>query len=401
MPKFETNQVDVNGDGKIILYQRPDVKNPKWQARISVSGSTGYKRFSTKETDRRRAERVALDIYEELYFKVRRGGSLQGKPFNLLFKEWCETYPTEPHEYDLQMMRRIELSALPFFGKKSVDDITEADLNEVIRNLPDNASSTIRKYRTSLNHILKYAKSKGYIETLPSIEAPSLKRNPRPDFSRNDWKLLTEHMRTWVVANTNGFRGKNGLDHKRHRERFYVQHYVLVMGNTGIRIGEMRNCRWADLSSVETTTGEKVLFAVDGKTGKRQVVGNPGIERYIKRLWDFRSQELGTEPDMTEPIFCHPNGKTIGSYKGSFERLLNECGLRKDEYGNNRTLYSLRHTYATMRINEVPIYQLAVNMGTSVEMIELYYSHARTTDPQFVDSITKGNQKGTGKALPF
>jgi hypothetical protein len=44
--------------------------------------------------------------------------------------------------------------------------------------------------------------------------------------------------------------------------------------------------------------------------------------------------------------------------------------LRQDKDGNNRTLYSLRHTYATMRINEVPIYQLAVNMGAGVEMIE-------------------------------
>ena len=75
--------------------------------------------------------------------------------------------------------------------------------------------------------------------------------------------------------------------------------------------------------------------------------------------------------------------------------------MRKDKNGNNRTLYSLRHTYATMRINEVPIYQLAVNMGTSVEMIEDYYSHAKVRDKEFASSMTKGNQKGSAKALPF
>ena len=49
MGKFETNQIDVRGDGKVILYQRPDVvSNPKWQCRVSVDGATGYKRFSTK-----------------------------------------------------------------------------------------------------------------------------------------------------------------------------------------------------------------------------------------------------------------------------------------------------------------------------------------------------------------
>ena len=49
MSKFETNKVDVRGDGKVILYQRADVtSSPKWNCRISVTGSTGYKRFSTK-----------------------------------------------------------------------------------------------------------------------------------------------------------------------------------------------------------------------------------------------------------------------------------------------------------------------------------------------------------------
>ena len=87
MTKFELNQVDVKGDGKIILYQRPDVKHPKWQWRISVSGSTGYKIFSTKESELRNAERMALKNYEELYFKAKRGGSLKGIPFTNLFKE--------------------------------------------------------------------------------------------------------------------------------------------------------------------------------------------------------------------------------------------------------------------------------------------------------------------------
>ena len=54
-----------------------------------------------------------------------------------------------------------------------------------------------------------------------------------------------------------------------------------------------------------------------------------------------------------------------------------------------------------MRINEVPIYQLAMNMGTSVEMIEDYYSHAKVRSKEFATTMTQGNQKGGKKALPF
>ena len=45
--------------------------------------------------------------------------------------------------------------------------------------------------------------------------------------------------------------------------------------------------------------------------------------------------------------------------------------------GQNRTLYSLRHTYATFAlINDgMDIHTLAIQMGTSIGMIERHYSH--------------------------
>lgn len=42
---------DLRGDGRIVLYKRPDHKNPRWIVRIKVPGSTGYVVRSTKTTD--------------------------------------------------------------------------------------------------------------------------------------------------------------------------------------------------------------------------------------------------------------------------------------------------------------------------------------------------------------
>ena len=224
----------------------------------------------------------------------------------------------------------------------------------------------------------------------------------RPDFNKSDWEKLYTHMRTWVRT-PRKHSNSGEPDPKLYRERLYLQNYILLLANTGIRIGEMRGLRWLDLDKVEITEGdERVVFQVTGKTGRRDVIGNAGVEVYIGRLWDHRCQELETQPDLSEFVFCHPDGKSVGSFKGGFISLLDDCGLRVDSVtGQNRTLYSLRHTYATMRINTVPVYQLAVNMGTSVEMIELYYSHARARSPEFAQTITKGNQTTQGKVLPF
>ena len=45
--------------------------------------------------------------------------------------------------------------------------------------------------------------------------------------------------------------------------------------------------------------------------------------------------------------------------------------------GQNRTLYSLRHTYATFALlnDGMDIHALAVQMGTSIGMIERHYSY--------------------------
>ena len=63
------------------------------------------------------------------------------------------------------------------------------------------------------------------------------------------------------------------------------------------------------------------------------------------------------------------------SLNGTFERLLRDCNLLKDVAGRNRSLYSLRHTYATFALAEgVDIHTLARQMGTSTLMIERHYS---------------------------
>ena len=93
--------------------------------------------------------------------------------------------------------------------------------------------------------------------------------------------------------------------------------------------------------------------------------------------------------NLEEPIFCHPNGRPIGSFKKGFEQALNEAGVLRGSDGKKRVPYSLRHTYATMRISEgVSVFQLAANMGTSVEMIESFYGKKRMRDPKMATEVT-------------
>ena len=66
------------------------------------------------------------------------------------------------------------------------------------------------------------------------------------------------------------------------------------------------------------------------------------------------------------------------------------AGMLYGSDGKKRTPCSLRHTYATVRLSEgVSIFQLAANMGTSVEMLENFYGKKRVRDPKMATEITK------------
>jgi integrase len=76
--------------------------------------------------------------------------------------------------------------------------------------------------------------------------------------------------------------------------------------------------------------------------------------------------------------------------------LIKSAGVEKDSQGDRRTIYSLRHTYATFRLQEgVHQYILAKNMGTSTAMLERHYGH--TSNVASAAELTKGGTFKSGK----
>jgi integrase len=386
---------DLRGDGRIILYKRPNYAKPVWNVRLKVPGATGYVVKSTRTVDFYEARRFAEDLFYELEGKSRRGESVRSPTFSKVYSDWRDSYPLtmrgRTEVYINGNIRRAELYLLPFFDKTPVDRIDEKLMatyfidrqsgTKVLSNV------TLRHEGTVLRHILQFARTQGYISAVPDIPQPKLKVSPRPDIPLNEWRRLYIFLRAYV---------RNAQDARRHRERLYLQNWILILANTGIRVGEMRRVRWNDIGQVRTETGQvRVSISVNGKTGSRLVIANAGVERYLKRLWDHRSSELGDGPSRREHIFVSRDGKPIQSFKKGFERALSECGILFQEDGQKRVPYSLRHTYATMRLSEgVSVYQLAANMGTSVDMIEMYYGKKRTADPKNVSEITKVRGRG-------
>jgi integrase len=80
-------------------------------------------------------------------------------------------------------------------------------------------------------------------------------------------------------------------------------------------------------------------------------------------------------------LFRHSDGHQPHSLVGTFRKLMRDSGLLKNTQGQNRTLYSIRHTYATLALLEgaADIHTLSKQMGNSAAMIERHYSKLTAT----------------------
>jgi integrase len=280
----------------------------------------------------------------------------------------------------------MEVWAVPYLGHQLISAIDDKVIAQYIdwriktaRKPP--VIATLRNERTVLNQIFQYAKARGYRPDVQAIRLPRSRQISRPDIPEAEWKILSNFLPKYV---------QEAHDKRRHRERFYLHLYILILGNSGIRVGEARWLCWRDISEIKTSEGDnRIVLRVKGKTGERDVVCNRGVDHYIERLRKFRRDEVGVvRPD--EPIFCHPDGCPVGSYKKGFETVLDQAGILFGPEDKRRVPYSLRHTYATMRLGEgVSVYALASNMGTSVKMIDEFYGKKRNRDPKIATELTK------------
>ena len=74
------------------------------------------------------------------------------------------------------------------------------------------------------------------------------------------------------------------------------------------------------------------------------------------------------------------DGNKLITLIDQFNALLSTINLSENRDKEKYSLYSLRHFYAVMMIRRgVPIFDIARNMGTSVQIIDKYYGKQATS----------------------
>lgn len=384
--------------GKLHVYKREN--SGHWQCSTYLKGKNW--RVSTKEESLSHAKDFAEDWYLELKGKSRAGALKVGKTFKQAADQFLLEYEviTEGErspEYVQQLRDKLRVHLLPFFGDKVLSEITPGLVQEYRVHRATSrvdkktgepmrpARSTLHHEIVTLRHVLKTANRHGWLSYLPDLSAPyktSGKISHRAWFSPQEYKQLYEATRE---------RAKNPKKKRWKKACEQLHDYVLFMVNTGLRPDEASRLEFRDVAIVtDEATGERILeIEVRGKRGVGYCKSMPGAVLPFER------------------IVARNNGQPTDKLFGKVQRellntILDELNLKTDRDGNQRTAYSLRHTYICMRLMEgADIYQIAKNCRTSVEMIEKFYaSHIKNTLDAAAINVRKPDPKGKGRRKP-
>jgi integrase len=408
--------------GKVLIYRREDCGG-SFHCRMRFRGQRGYVVKSLWTKDKKEATRDAERIYDELNYKLNKGLSIDGSKFNKVCNQYL-VHLEEQVELGKAKEKKLKDYTLicerylkNYFGKKNIDKISDADLNnyrdwrnaywvtgegkkiehiKYVRNgkvvktkarhkVP--SSSTMNTEETVLRGIFEHGVKKGFISRgeIPNIKSGRVKSNRRPSFDIKEYKKL-------IRVSTS--RCSKAPSEAIRRKRLILHEFVLVMANTGMRPIEAKTLRWRDIGSHRSAEEGKphVVLSVRGKDKKRDLIAQPETDTYLNRIRERQeayAEEHGYKIKKDDFIFSDESGNQINSFKAGFDNLLKEADLVEDNHGLKRSVYSLRHLYGTFRLvyGNVDVFFLAENMGTSVDMIKRHYSHLKVT--QVADHLTQ------------
>ena len=370
----------------IRLVRRDDSK--KWQAHYKLENLKTWFRRSTDTANVKEASKIAERMWMKATFDFEEGRPVTSKKFKpvaeiVLHRLEAEIAAGTAKPSARDYVSAIKLYLIPFYGLYNVDGIKPSVISEfhvwrrdkVGRELSGSAQNN---HNAALNVIFDEAIERGYMTAYerPLTKNTGVESDRRAEFSHEELEVMMKYSAKFIsdgrTARTKIIRELLGI-------------YVPFMAATGMRPGtEAEFLEWRHID-VEIRDGQPVLhFRLQrGKRGARNFVAHNSCWLLLERLRqlspDLSSMTLEEVLKKKVPklLFRLSDGSVPDNWNKPFRQWLEDSELLNCPVtGKERSLYSLRHYYATQRLLEgIPIHDLAEQMGTSVLMITKHYSH--------------------------
>ncbi len=383
--------------GRFHIFRR--INSSYWW--VGFHHKSKYIRESTKEKQQAAAEVFAENWYFQKQVQIQ-GGQLitSTKTFAAAAKHTLERYSEavkrgERSESTLRSVVGILNSrVLPFFGHLPIESISNSTWFEfkehIYKQYPNIRRGTLHQYKNGLRVVLNDAYQQGILKQLPVFKdsyKSSRIESPRPWFTFNEYRKLLSGIRAHIKhLKTVKPRWVSGAEE--------LYDYVVFGTNTGMRVSEMSNVRFCDVTiKHEPSNRDKkelylVIRNIKGKRGtgtcKSYYGAVPAFERIVARR-NIKNAETSVESLF--PVH----------HREMFNEVLAKQDLKysKTQPPAKRDFVSLRATYICFRLlNGADVFEIATNCRTSADMIR--ESYAKYLGGEMMPNINTTREKVEG-----
>ncbi|MGY3449488.1 tyrosine-type recombinase/integrase [Bradyrhizobium sp. USDA 4353] len=370
-------------DGRLTVFRR----NGTYYARLRLSPGK-YVTRSLKTTVEESAVQLGRRLLFQLEQRAEQGLPAKSKLFAAVIDDYIR-FRERDHVHGktsagmLRQIRRVSKFWREYVGPLAVEAIDDKVMREFIPwrrdyyasfdKLPKNAKrhptdKTLQWDMMLGKAMVKWAAERGLRGSKPAITltfTPKKKR-VRPAFEqweyRKLWRTLCGRIET-------------ARDVRTRKSRELLRIYVLVLANSGIRTGEANNLRVRDVHPFTDEKGRKNFrLVVRGKTGERDAIVRAVAAKRLDKFLTKRREE-----DSDGLLFVMPDGSKIITLIDQLNAALRDARIERSSFGEKYTVYSLRHFYAVNALRSgIGVFEVARNMGTSVQMIQEYYGKQAT-----------------------
>lgn len=393
---------------KLFIYQLEASKY--WWVRYFIAGKTLRK--STKTENKQLAIAFAKQFFYDVGYKHEHGESVSQSSFTscavgMLKAEAAKLERGELTKITYDNTRyRLDRLILPYFKTKDVGSIDYFALDEYLDNLSHQATklslSTIGAYMGLVRKVLTYAARRGFIKSLPEFPPVGVK-----DVARG-WFNTLEYRKLWSAASRYAGETIEVRKYKNESGETETQ-YINAKAPASLKKGTL-------MRNIEMTEDIRrlIVFMVNSYIRPTDIKGMQHKHVDVVRgEYDYLRLRIPTTKKHSTPITTMPkaievyeslkafhaaNGLAadddyvfLPQYKSrdyalkqlqrQFDVLMWDTKLGQGSNGENRTIYSLRHTSIMYRLlfgESINTLFLARNARTSVEMIDRFYAKPLT-----------------------
>lgn len=375
---------------KLKIYLMP--ASTYWQVRY-YDGFKTHKR-STRKSDKREAIAFAKTFYEQIIAgKFASASQAQQTSFGYWTQKMLESqrgrvdrgeFSEQAHRNDKYM---LDAKILPELRGRHIKDVSFDVLDQFVIKLSADKldGSTIQRYTGIIHKVLEHALNRGAIDALPRFPKIKAQDKPRAWFNLSDYKQLYTRAKAlvgneYIITSPNG----NGRQDETRRIKITADLYnmIVFMVNGFIRPTDLKTMQHKHVEIIRDDHTYLRLSLPESKGHDKPIATmERAVDVYERQCKLYESDGL-TKPDDYVFMPQYANRDTaLKRLRQQFNFLLDDLGLKNDARGNERTIYSLRHTcimFPLLNGDGIDMLTLARNARTSVEMIERFYASELT-----------------------